>query len=62
MEGGADQMHIWPWFLSLLAGSLNYSTVVGAVGLTLQVLATGWDFMMLQKSWKPSSSSWNMAR
>lgn len=55
-------MHIWPQILALLVGNLNRSTVLGAVVLTLQVLRTGWDLMMLQKSWKPSSSSWNMAR
>lgn len=55
-------MHVWLWFLSLLAASLNHSTVVRMEGLTLQTLPTGWDLMMLQKSWKPSSSIWKVAR
>lgn len=62
MKGGTGQTHIWLWFLFPRAGSLIHSTVVGTVGLTLQILPTGWDLMMLQKSWKPSSSSWKVAR
>lgn len=62
MKGGTGQTHIWLWFLFPRAGSLTHSTVVGTVGLTLQILPTGWDLMMLQKSWKPSSSSWKVAR
>lgn len=30
--------------------------------LTLRILSAGWDLTMLQKSWKPSSSSWKVAR
>ena len=34
----------------------------GRWGLTLHILCRGWDLMMWEKSRKPSSSSWKVAR